>query len=78
MARTLRNAMNIAEARQKISTTQLINRLQKHAFGKTELSRTQVRAIEILLKKVLPDLAAIQHTGDPAQPISMTIRWEGE
>ena len=51
MAATKRNAMNIEEARKKIQTTQLVNRLQDHALGKIDLSQTQVRALEILLRK---------------------------
>ena len=46
--------------REKIRTTQLINRLQKFAFGEIELTMTQVRAIEILLRKSIPDLAAVE------------------
>jgi hypothetical protein len=64
MAATKRNGMLIAEARQKIQTTQLINRLQDHAFGTVELTQTQVRAVEILLRKSVPDLATVTHQGD--------------
>ena len=46
--------------RQKIQATQLIHRLQKFAFGEIELTMTQVRAIEILLRKSIPDLAAVE------------------
>ena len=46
--------------REKIRATQLINRLQKFAFGEIELTMTQVRAIEILLRKSIPDLAAVE------------------
>ena len=60
MAATKRNAMLIEEARQKIKTTQLINRLQNHVLGKVKMEPTQIRAVEILLKKRLPDLQAIQ------------------
>jgi len=42
----------------------LMNRLKDHVAGKVELSQTQVRAAEILLRKALPDLAAIEHSGD--------------
>src|SRR5678809_1386586 len=52
------------ETRAKIKVSQLANRLTNHALGVIELSQTQVRAIEILLRKVLPDLAAIEHSGD--------------
>ena len=48
------------QARAKIRTSQLVNRLTDHAFDKVELSQTQVRAIEILLKKTLPDLQSIE------------------
>jgi hypothetical protein len=36
--------------------------LQDHAEGKKELGATQVRAIEILLRKVLPDLSSVDAT----------------
>lgn len=59
------------DTRKKIQTSQLINRLSKHAFGEVELLPTQIKAIEILLKKSLPDLSAIEITGDPNKPISL-------
>lgn len=52
------------EVRAKIQASQLINRLTNHAFGEVELSTTQVKAIEILLKKSIPDLTAVDLTGD--------------
>jgi hypothetical protein len=46
--------------RAKIQTSQLINRLTKHALANEDiLTISQVRAIEVLLKKTLPDLAAV-------------------
>lgn len=65
--------------REKIQTSQLINRLEAHAFGKVELNPTQVRAIEVLLKKTLPDLSAIEHKGDPDAPIQvgLTVKFVG-
>lgn len=52
------------DVKQKIRVSQLINRLHDHALGEVELSPTQVRSIEILLKKVIPDLAAVAHSGE--------------
>jgi hypothetical protein len=49
----------------------LADRLEKHAMGEIELTTTQVRAAEILLKKVVPDLASITHKGDPDNPLEM-------
>lgn len=51
--------MHQDDVRAKIQTSQLVNRLTEHALGAAELSPTQVRAIEILIKKTLPDLQAI-------------------
>jgi hypothetical protein len=46
--------------REKIQASQLIDRLHKCAFGEISLTMTQLRAIEILLRKRLPDLAAAE------------------
>ena len=46
--------------REKIRASQLLNRLQKCAFGEISLTITQLRAIEILLRKSIPDLAAAE------------------
>jgi hypothetical protein len=46
--------------RKKIRATQLLNRLQNHALGIIDLQMTQIRAIEILLRKSIPDLAAAE------------------
>lgn len=45
-----------AEVRGQIQASQLINRLQGHADGTVDLAPTQVKACEILLRKILPDL----------------------
>ena len=74
MAATKRNAMLIEEARGKIQTTQLINRLQNHALGKIEMSPTQVRAVEVLLKKKIPDLSSIGLGQDPDKE-PLTFSW---
>lgn len=68
-ARTMRTRHQ-DDVRAKIQASQLINVLQKHALGETEeLSMSRMKAIEILLKKSLPDLSAIQLTGEDGGPI---------
>lgn len=57
------------EVRKKIQTSQLVNRLNKHVNGTVEMSATQLKAAEILLKKSLPDLSAITLSGDPDKPL---------
>ena len=58
--------------RDKIQATQLVNRLEDHALNGLELSPTQIKAIEILLKKSLPDLSAVELTGDKDNPVAVT------
>jgi hypothetical protein len=79
MAATRRNALLIAEARQKIQTTQLINRLQNHGLGTLEMTATQIKAIEILLRKAVPDLATVTMQGDDdGGPVQMTLEQQAE
>jgi hypothetical protein len=51
------------DVRAKIQTSQLINRLQDHALGLVELSASQIKAIEVLIRKTLPDLSATELSG---------------
>lgn len=50
------------DVRTKIQTSQLINRLEKYALSddETEISHGRLKAIEILLRKALPDLSSIE------------------
>lgn len=50
--------------REKIRSSHIINRLTDHVDGKVELSASQVTAALGLLKKCIPDLAAVDHTGE--------------
>jgi len=73
MAARLR-ARHQDEIRTKIQASQLINRLQGHALGEVDLSQTQIKAIEVLLKKTLPDLSATEISGDPDSPLEANVR----
>ena len=56
--------------RDKIQATELINVLQNHALGLTEeIKPTRLKAIEILLKKSIPDLQSVELSGDPEAPV---------
>ena len=52
------------EIRTKIQASQLINVLTNHALGKTDMEPSRIKAIEILLRKSLPDLQAITLDGN--------------
>ena len=75
MAERLRK-LHQDDVRAKIQTSQLINRLTDHALGTVDLSATQVRAIEVLIKKTLPDLSAVTMTGEDGGPIETVQRIE--
>ena len=54
------------EVRTKIQTSQLVNVLQNHALGideDKEITPTRMKAIEILLRKALPDLSSTEISG---------------
>jgi hypothetical protein len=69
------------DVRLKIQTSQLVNRLQGFALGspdpKTgnpmEIDPTRLRAIEILLRKSLPDLSNVnvELTGEDGGPVQI-------
>jgi hypothetical protein len=74
MAARTRRVGHDDATRQKIQTSQLINRLQANAMGEIELTQGQIKSIEVLLKKSLPDLSSIEVSGDGDKPIVNEIR----
>lgn len=61
------------KVRDRIKTSMLLNRLEDHVVGKVEMSPTQLQAATVLLKKSLPDLSAISHTGEDGGPIKHNL-----
>jgi hypothetical protein len=62
--------------RDKIQASQLVNRLTNHALGKEEMTATQVRAAEVLLKKSVPDLSATELSGPNGGPVEGRVVFE--
>jgi hypothetical protein len=60
-----------AAHRDRIATSQLINRLNRIALGELEVTPVALKAMEIALRKTLPDLASVEHTGDSIQPFAL-------
>lgn len=56
--------------RQKIRTSMLINRLQNHVAGRLDMSKTQIQAAGILLRKTLPDMVAQQIERRPLEAMA--------
>lgn len=57
----------IDHIRQTIKVSQLVNALNDHVVLAKEMSATQIRAAEVLLRKVMPDLASVEHSGEIVQ-----------
>ena len=70
------NKLHQEDVRKKIQVSQLLNVLQNHALGETEeLSPTRMKAIEILLRKSMPDMASVTISGDQDQPLQHIVTW---
>jgi hypothetical protein len=41
----------------------VLGRVQKHALGQLAMSATELKAAEILLRKAVPDLKGVEHSG---------------
>lgn len=59
----------------KVKAGNLMSRIHKHAKGEIEMTASQLRAAEIFLKKVVPDLKSIEMTGRDggAMETSLTV-----
>lgn len=72
------------EHRTKIKNSQILNRLIKCALGEIEMSQVEANVGLSLMRKVLPDLSAVDHSGDvqtpfvilAPQPSDSTEEWE--
>lgn len=69
--------------RSAIQTTQLVKRLQFYALGQNDeqgaipdLDAGKLKAIEILLRKSLPDLSTVTLNGDDENPINLVHKIE--
>jgi hypothetical protein len=62
----------------RIQATAIMNRLMSHVDGDLELSPTQIKAADILLKKIVPDLARQEHVGADNGPIELVVKWQDE
>lgn len=59
------------EWKEKIRISQIINRLNQGFNGEIELTSEQIRIADMLLKKVVPDLARTTIDGDPNNPVAI-------
>lgn len=82
-ARTRRTELS-EEWKNRIKSGMILDRLLKHVNGDIELKPTQIKAAEILLKKVIPDLASTTLSAEithnyvirAAQPAVTPEQWQ--
>lgn len=63
------------KTREKIQTTQLINRLQANALGELdkEMSASQIQSAKILIDRTLPTLQSTELKGDEDNPLNINV-----
>lgn len=82
--KTVPTKLQQEQTRAAIQSTQLVKRLQNYALGQVEanakgdesapveLDAGRLKAIEILLRKSLPDLSTVTLSGDKDSPLAFT------
>lgn len=60
--------------RDKIRAAVILERLERNALGELDppMTRDQIKSAETVLKKVIPDLSAVTHSGDADNPVQIT------
>ncbi len=66
------------EHRQKIANSNVLQCLIEHAEGRRAMSASAVTAGLGLLKKILPDLQAVQHSGEDGGPMNLIVKLGGD
>ena len=66
----------VQKTRERIQSGLLVSHLEEHALGKREMTPTQIKAAEILLKKCIPDWKSVEHTGEAGAAIELKVRIE--
>lgn len=71
-----KNKVKLTEAwKAKIKVSVISGRLYDHLQGKNEMTPTQIKAADILLKKLVPDLNRAEVVGDEDKPVKIVFGW---
>ena len=62
---------NQSRIRGLIEVEKIVKKLNDHILGKAKMTNTMVRSAEILLRKIQPDLTAIQLSTDNSQGVPL-------
>ncbi len=52
-----------------IRVSMLMGRLYGHALGEVDMSRSQIKAAQVVLAKLVPDLNRAEHVGEGGGPV---------
>jgi hypothetical protein len=58
-----------------IRASQLLNRLNSFANGEIDMSQAQVNAARVVIGKVIPDLKAVELSGNADKPVAIEFGW---
>lgn len=64
MHKKLLNPAAVERIRERIQADRIIDKLENHILDAQEMSSSQVTAALGLLKKKVPDLSAVEHSGE--------------
>ncbi len=78
MAARIRKTTLSEEWKAKIKAGVILDRLVKHVNGEIDMSSSQIKAADILLRKTIPDLARTEVTGKDGEAQEMVIKWGGK
>lgn len=71
-ARKIRKVLS-DEWKERIKAGVIMDRLLKHVNGQIDLTRSQISAADILLRKIVPDLARSELTGADGNAIHIAL-----
>ena len=70
------NPAAVERIRERIQADRIIKKLENHILDNEDMTSSQVTAALGLLKKRVPDLAAIELSGDADKPIALEFKWQ--
>ena len=69
MAARINKTHHDDKTKRLIQASQLLNRLIMHANGEIEMTSSQVNAAKVVIGKSIPDLKAMELTGEGGGPV---------
>jgi hypothetical protein len=79
MAARTKKPLHDEQTKRRIQASQLLNRLVSYAKGEIEMTQGQVMAAKVVIGKSIPDLKAIEHSGNDEKPVQrhMIVKFVG-